>query len=98
VSDAIDDRGEAVLCDSEDAEASDDDSRLEGSIDEDEDPGTDADGSEDELSREVNDEVDAEVDAEVDVSDEELDVVELNPKLDATETNTGTDALDGEAE
>jgi hypothetical protein len=90
VSDAIDDRGEAVLCDSEDAEASDDDSRLEGSIDEDEDPGTDADGSEDELSREVNDEVDA--------SDEELDVVELNPKLDATETNTGTDALDGEAE
>jgi hypothetical protein len=90
VSDAIDDRGEAVLCDSEDAEASDDDSRLEGSIDEDKDPDTDADGSEDELSREVNDEVDA--------SDEELDVVELNPKLDATETNTGTAALDGEAE
>jgi hypothetical protein len=78
-----------VLCDAEDCRVSEDDNRLDGSADEDEDedPDADADGCEDVLSREVNDDVDA--------SDKVLDVVKLSPKLDATETDTGTAALDG---
>ena len=90
MSDAIDDREEAKLCDAEDAEASEDVSRLDGSFDEDEDPDTDADRSEVVLSSAVNDDVDA--------SDEELDVVALSPKLDASETDTGVAELDGKGE